>query len=215
MDQIIFEYFEVPNNKLTHFKKKLTNFIELDNLCDIKFYDFSNSIITLKIPLNRNYDSWFNILTGQFYIEKEKNKTIFKYYLDNKLSLEFKDYNYNHKYFIREFDNQKYYININNQSIDLITKEIETKFLKKENKSKNTKDKIITFDIETILKDNIHIPYLYSMYDGKNIYSWFTKSPENLFNELLQPKYYGYSVYAHNLSHFYIIFFLFLNIFQV
>jgi hypothetical protein len=131
MDQIIFEYFEVPNNKLTHFKNKLTNFIELDNLCDIKFYDFSNSIITLKIPLNRNYDSWFNILTGQFYIEKEKNKTIFKYYLDNKLSLEFKDYNYNHKYFIREFDNQKYYININNQSIDLITKEIETKFLKK------------------------------------------------------------------------------------
>jgi hypothetical protein len=44
------------------------------------------------------------------------------------------------------------------------------------------------------------------MFDGKNKYSWFTKTPDDLFNELLKPKYYGYGVYAHNLSNFDIIF---------
>jgi hypothetical protein len=166
MDQIIFDYFEVPDNKLNHFKNKLVNFIENDNY-NIKFHDFSNSIITLKLPLNRNYYKWFEVLDGQFFIREVDNITNFNYFLDNKLSFIFKDYDYNDKYFIREFNNQKYYINIENQSIDLITKEIETKFLKKEVKSKFTKERIITFDIETILKNNIHIPYLYSIYDGK------------------------------------------------
>jgi len=44
------------------------------------------------------------------------------------------------------------------------------------------------------------------MYDGKNKYSWFSENPEELFNQLLQTKYYGYSVYAHNLSNLDIIF---------
>jgi hypothetical protein len=35
---------------------------------------FSNSIITLNLPFNRDYKKWFEILTGQFYIfEKEDN----------------------------------------------------------------------------------------------------------------------------------------------
>nr|QWL17552.1 DNA polymerase [Chroogomphus rutilus] len=206
MDQIIFEYFEVPNNKLNYFKNKLVNFIDINIPNDIKFYDFSNSTITLKIPLNRNYESWVNILEGQYFFKDINNKIIFKYFLKGKLLLDFMDYDYNNKYFIREFDNQKYYIHKDNQSIDLITKEMETKYLNKVNRAKKSKNKIITFDIETILKDNIHIPYLYSMYDGTNKYSWFTNSPENLFKELLQSKYYGYSVYAHNLSRFDIIF---------
>lgn len=44
------------------------------------------------------------------------------------------------------------------------------------------------------------------MFDGKISYSWFTSSPEKLFNELLRSKYYRYSVYAHNLSRFDIVF---------
>jgi len=205
MDQIIFEYFEIPDNNLKHFKNKLVNLIEMNNPI-MKFNDFTNSIITLKLPLNRNYDDWFNILSGQYYISEKDNILTFKYFLDGKLVFDFKDYDYNDKYFIREFNNQKYYIHKINQSIDLITKEIETNYLKKVITNKYTKPRIITFDIETIYKNNTLIPYLYSMYDGKNKYSWFTNSPKSLFNKLLQPKYYGYSVYAHNLSRFDIIF---------
>jgi hypothetical protein len=44
---------------------------------------------------------------------------------------------------------------------------------------KNAKPvKFITFDIETILKDGVQHPYLYSMFDGKNTFSWFTSSPK-------------------------------------
>ena len=51
--QSIFEYFKVSNNKFHHFL-----------------------IITLKFPLNRNYDPWFNILKGQFFVF---NNIIFYY----------------------------------------------------------------------------------------------------------------------------------------
>ena len=67
-------------------------------------------------------------------------------------------------------------------------------------------NKIITFDIETILKDNVHKPYLYSMFDGKDRFSWFTNTPDSLFNQLLKRKYKGFIAYAHNLSRFDIVF---------
>nr|YP_010561573.1 hypothetical protein OSR58_mgp17 [Ganoderma flexipes]UYX56944.1 hypothetical protein [Ganoderma flexipes] len=44
------------------------------------------------------------------------------------------------------------------------------------------------------------------MYDGKKIYSFFTESPEPFFNAILKRKYRGYTIYAHNLSKFDIIF---------
>nr|YP_010977163.1 hypothetical protein UYH45_mgp02 [Daedalea dickinsii]WNZ34368.1 hypothetical protein [Daedalea dickinsii] len=44
------------------------------------------------------------------------------------------------------------------------------------------------------------------MYDGHKSYSWFTDSPEPLFNQLLKRKYKGYHVYLHNLSRFDITF---------
>ena len=44
------------------------------------------------------------------------------------------------------------------------------------------------------------------MYDGCKSYSWFTDSPEQLFDRLLSTKYKNYIVYAHNLSRFDIIF---------
>jgi hypothetical protein len=80
MDQIIFEYFEIPDNNLKQFKNKLVNLIEL-NKPNIKFHDFSSSIITLKLPLNRNYDDWFNILSGQYYFKEKDNIVIFNYIL--------------------------------------------------------------------------------------------------------------------------------------
>ncbi len=44
------------------------------------------------------------------------------------------------------------------------------------------------------------------MYDGKIKKSYFTESPEELFNDILRRKYRGYTVYAHNLSKFDLIF---------
>ena len=62
--------------------------------------------------------------------------------------------------FIRIIDNQKYYIK--NNKIILIIKELPTKYLSKLNPKKISEPKIITFDIETKLVDNVHKPYLFS-----------------------------------------------------
>jgi DNA polymerase elongation subunit (family B) len=68
--------------------------------------------------------------------------------------------------------------------------------------------KILVFDIETILINDVQIPYLFSLYNGKQSFSWFAdiKNPksavDSLFKELLRPKYEGYQLYAHNLSGF-------------
>uniref|UniRef100_A0A896Z9J5 Probable DNA polymerase n=1 Tax=Coniophora olivacea TaxID=85977 RepID=A0A896Z9J5_9AGAM len=65
---------------------------------------------------------------------------------------------------------------------------------------------VATFDIETVLKGNKHVPYLYSFYDGSNKFSFFEKDPVALFNTMLKRKYRGITVYAHNLSRFDIVF---------
>src|ERR1700733_396571 len=85
---------------------------------------------------------------------------------------------------------------------------IKTTFFKPTKLQEFKEAKIITFDIETKLINNEQIPYLYSMYDGKNAYSWFTSTPDLLFKELFKQKYKGYQVYAHNLTNFDLIFIL-------
>ena len=72
--------------------------------------------------------------------------------------------------------------------------------------NKRSSAKIITIDIETINKGGLLIPILYSMFDGKRSYSFFTSDPKPLLDKLLSRRYRGYSVYAHNLSRFDIIF---------
>lgn len=108
--------------------------------------------------------------------------------------------------FIRTCLNHKYYINEKLGKIVLSTKELANKFIKPILNKKSILNKIITFDIETLNKNGKLIPFLYCMYDGKKSYSFFSSSPEQLFQELLKRKYRGYSVFAHNLSRFDIIF---------
>jgi hypothetical protein len=117
-------------------------------------------------------------------------------------------------YFIRKINNYSFYVDNNNNKILLITKELETKFLetlKIKPLSNCASPKIITIDIETIavnsiIKGKIHKPFLFSMFDGRDKYTWFDNNANNLIKTLLKRKYKNYSVYAHNLSKFDIIF---------
>lgn len=44
------------------------------------------------------------------------------------------------------------------------------------------------------------------MYDGKKTFSWFNNNPKDLYKHILRRKYDGYTIYAHNLSLFDIVF---------
>ena len=172
----------------------------------------------VKLPTNNNYCTWGNEISPNIIIFEKRiyqiiNNNIEVYENGQKI-LTFTDQISNStKYdFIRTIDNHKYYIKDN--KIILIIKELPTKYLSKLNPQKISKPKIITFDIETLLIDNVHKPYLYSMYDGRKSFSWFSESPSQLFDRLLTRKYKNYIVYAHNLSRFDVVF-IFVPLFYI
>ena len=115
--------------------------------------------------------------------------------------------------FIREIEsgNSSIYLLYDN-NFKLKNMEFEPKitYLAKAPKEFKQNAKIITFDIETYRDDNeVFIPYACGFYDGKNKKLYYLtdyKSPNDMISQciedMLQPKYHNYTVYAHNLAKF-------------
>jgi hypothetical protein len=64
-------------------------------------------------------------------------------------------------------------------------------------------------DIKTYIKDDIHIPYAISWYDGENTFSYYLtdyKSSEDMIltcmKDLMIKKYDNYKIYLHNFANF-------------
>ena len=201
--QIIFKYFEIPNGQEDRYKDRWE---EIKPSCPIKLERFGK----FSLPSNNLYSTWGNQISDSLIINEDvvyyKQNNKIDVFVNGNLLITFIDeISNNLKYdFLRTIDNYKYYIKDN--KIILTTKELPTSYLQTLKSKKISVGKIITFDIETLLINNVHKPYLYSMYDGFKSYSWFTESPLQLFNQLLRPKYRNYKVYAHNLSRFDIVF---------
>jgi len=96
--------------------------------------------------------------------------------------------------------------------IEKKTSGITKKILPKNNQPSN---KFITMDLETILINNIHIPYLLCWSDGIKTYSYFIKDlnlsqlEDNILNmvtkameDINRKKYKGYRIYLHNFAKF-------------
>ena len=206
--KIIFKYFEIPIGKEDKYKEKWE---EISPNIKIKLEKFGK----FSLPSNNLYSTWGNPISDSLIINENvvyykndlNNNVKIDVILNGKIYFTFTDIIDNNKNydFIRLIKDYKYYIKDN--KIILTTKELPTNYLKSNKLRKiPTIPKFIIFDIETLLIDNVHKPYLYAMYDGSKTYSWFTDQPYELFNRLLRSKYKGYNVYAHNLSKFDIVF---------
>ena len=114
---------------------------------------------------------------------------------------------------VREIGKSIYhYENMNLVLVKIIKK---SKVIEKININKSLDDRIITMDLETVLIDNIHIPYLLSWFDGSITKSYFIESldPVTIELEILRMinraiedicirKYRNYRIYMHNFSKF-------------
>ena len=109
--------------------------------------------------------------------------------------------------FTRELGKSIYTV-INNQIVlqQIVKPSRPIKPIKKESTINN---KIITMDIETLLLDNSHVPYLLCWFDGINKFSYFINDFKdindlmiNVINDLCISKYDNYKVYLHNLAKF-------------
>jgi hypothetical protein len=96
-----------------------------------------------------------------------------------------------------------------NGELILSTIDKKVKFIEQLKKGGKINNNIITMDIETFIKDNVHVPYCISFYDGKQAFSYYLnyfKNPEDMIvsciKDLMVKKYDNYKVYIHNLSDF-------------
>lgn len=203
-DEIIFDYFIIDSDKEKYYIDKWS---EIKSERIVKLEKFTNSTISLFLPLNRDYLTWGEIIVLHLNLYSNgdllykiniinSNLSKIIVYKGKNIIFIFNDVSYNNNIFIRSYNNQKYYINFLESKIVLSTKQLKTKYLSKLNHSNHKNLRIITIDIETLNKDGVLTPYLYSMYDGVKAYSFFSESPEPLFNQLLKRKYRGYTVYA-------------------
>lgn len=76
-------------------------------------------------------------------------------------------------------------------------------------------NKFITLDIETYIKDGVHVPYCISWYDGHKEFSYFLSNYANsvdmikfCFTDIMIKKYDNYKIYIHNMAGFDAIFLL-------
>jgi hypothetical protein len=114
---------------------------------------------------------------------------------------------------IREIGKSIYYYE--NKELILVKVIKKSKPIEKINVNKSLDSRIITMDLETILIDNVHVPYLLSWFDGNTTNSYFIESldPVTIEFEILRMikdaiedicirKYKNYKVYFHNFSKF-------------
>jgi hypothetical protein len=196
---------------------------------DIKYQTFYNNKLPIAI-LPEEYGPFDQIDDNIYYITLSKKvnmvlKTIIndqgdkvnkiRYYKNGQLIFNWIDTVLNNNSFIREIGKSTYYYD--NKELTLVKVLKQTKPISKTKVSKILSNKIITMDLETILINNTHVPYLLSWYDGKINKSYFIKSLSNegialekaityMISEAMTDisirKYRGYRVYLHNFSKF-------------
>ena len=130
-----------------------------------------------------------------------------KLFKEGDLVYEYKDHKIDESTFVRTIHNKKF--TFKNNELVLLNIEKSVKFINNLLITQRLTNKIITMDIETLIKDGIMIPYCISWYDGENNYTYYLsnyKSSEDMIihaiKDLMIKKYDNYIIYIHNLSGF-------------
>ena len=140
-------------------------------------------------------------------ITQLENSNEVKFYKSGELSYEYIDKWISENTFSRILG-KKEWMFLNNEQL-LFKSEKSSKFIQPLVRSDTLLNKFITMDIETFIKDNIHIPYCISWFDGEQSFSYYLtyyKNPDamiiNCMKDLMVRKYNNYKVYIHNLAGF-------------
>jgi len=136
-----------------------------------------------------------------------------KFFKEGKLVYEYTDHKIDESTFIRSLDNKKFTFKDNKLALLYIEKTVN--FISNLKPSSRVTNKIITLDIETFIKNGIHIPYVISWFDGEKSNSYYLvdfNSSDSLLTQaikdLMAKKHDNYKVYIHNMAGFDAIFLL-------
>jgi DNA polymerase type B, organellar and viral len=195
--------------------------VTFDNT-DLRYQNFQDHKLPITMnPLEygkliRKIDNIFIVQinkTNLVDITQEENINIVKLFVNTEEVLQYKDIKINNYTFERYLGNQKFIFK--NGELVLLSIEKSVKFINPLLLNTKLTNKIITFDIETLIKDNVHVPYAISWYDGEikksYVLSDISNSEEmikNAIKDIMIKKYDNYKIYIHNLSGFDAIFLL-------
>jgi DNA polymerase elongation subunit (family B) len=140
-------------------------------------------------------------------IIKEENTNLVKFFREGILIYEYRDISIDNQTFIRNLGNKQFIFK--NNELVLLTIDKSTKFVKGLLPLQKITNKFLTFDIETLIKDNIHVPYCVCWFDGNNLNSYFINKfidrkeiITQAIKDIMTKKYDNYKIYIHNLSGF-------------
>ena len=154
------------------------------------------------------------------FITKNKNDNQIDFYKNGELMFKWVDTIISETIFTRKIGKNTYTyvqnLDTKKYELKLLTVKKPAKYFNKLEKDINNDTKILTMDIETMIIENKHIPYLISWYDGTNIKSYYLPDYENnveimiskAIRDLCIRKYKNYKVYIHNFANFDLIFLL-------
>ena len=119
----------------------------------------------------------------------------------------YKDIKIDSNTFIRQLNSIEY--RYHNKELVLSTKKVRTQFIKPIEKSTEESTSFLTMDIETKLRNNTHIPYLISYFDGSQSKSFYITDFINhedmiiaAIKSLMIKQYNKFNIYFHNLANF-------------
>lgn len=178
----------------------------------------------IKITLWNKYFKKFVWILGALYIlpVNKTNVAIInqfdefnevKIFREGDLVYQYKDHKIDNSTFTRSLENKKFTFKEN--KLILLTIDKSIKLIKKLNPHTDLINKIITLDIETFIKDGVHIPYVINWYDGEINKSYYLTDFKNstimikeAIKNIMVKKYDNYVIYIHNLSNFDAVFLL-------
>jgi hypothetical protein len=202
-------------------KGKAKEKVTFDNL-DLRYqYYFHHKLPITMDPLK--YGKLIDKIGNKFYVQvnktniaiiiQEDNKNLIKLYREGEIAYEYTDIKINDSTFVRHLENKK--LTFKNNELILLTIDKSTKFIDPLLPLQNLTNKFITLDIETFIKDGIHIPYCISWYESENTKNYYLtdfKDPDSMITQaikdLMIKKYDNYKIYVHNLARFDAIFLL-------
>lgn len=140
-------------------------------------------------------------------ITQYEDKNEVKFFRESKEIYTYTDHKIDENTFVRYIENKQY--TYKNNELILLTIDKSTKFIKPLLQQDKLNEKFISMDIETYIKDGVHIPYCICWYDKIESYSYYIKDYKsskdmiiNCIKDIMIKKYDNYKVYLHNLSGF-------------
>ena len=138
-------------------------------------------------------------------IENDINEV--KLYRKGKIRYEYTDKWLDNQTFIRTLGNKEWIFRNNEQLLYQVEK--TAKFIQPLTRTETLQNKFLTLDIETFIKDGVHIPYVITIFNGENFLSYYLTDHENsenmliaAINSIMCKKYDNYKIYIHNMSGF-------------